>query len=513
MAETPDLEILLKTAADTAGVDKVRSALEKLASDAKAGSVESLRGLDQLSEEGRRALGVLGEEGSRHMEQLSFHGREFHRVLHEVTRASPELGVALRAVLNPLTAGFAIAVIAIERMHEAWKKFQESMALGGKWEDQTKVIEAQRLALDEASHSAEAFRRKLDEVATVEDKLKAATELSIALLQERAREQDAERSSELALKKAEIDAKSRAGLVSELDALKQKNDLENQFAREKIERENRIAQAVIAAKQKEREEVRQLIPGAEAEQARAEAALAAAEKPETRKAVVERLRSHAEAAKEEFQKATDAASSAWLDVLPAGARKDLQEQLNLRLENARAASEATEAALAAAVAGEYDVQEGINKLKEATQSTEKRLLELKNLNDKLGEEIERSLYIESGAARSRLRVAGTEERTRGIVSAQATSAEMEKLTPQIAAAEQAVMEAGRYGSAVDKTVEVLSKLPESLARTSEIQSKVFEHLETVLGIVDRSNIEHEAALRDIRNRIETVGNWVNTNRQ
>src|SRR5947199_212393 len=116
MAETPDLEILLKTAADTAGVDKVRSALEKLASDAKA------------------------------------------------------------------------------------------------------------------------FRRKLDEVATVEDKLKAATELSIALLQERAREQDAERSSELALKKAEIDAKSRAGLVSELDALKQKNDLENQFAREKIER-------------------------------------------------------------------------------------------------------------------------------------------------------------------------------------------------------------------------------------------------------------------------------------
>ena len=75
------------------------------------------------------------------------------------------------------------------------------------------------------------------------------------------------------------------------------------------------------------------------------------------------------------------------------------------------------------------------------------------------------------------------------------------------------MEAGRYGSAVDKTVEVLSKLPESLARTSEIQSKVFEHLETVLGIVDRSNIEHEAALRDIRNRIETVGNWVNTNRQ
>ena len=191
----------------------------------------------------------------------------------------------------------------------------------------------------------------------------------------------------------------------------------------------------------------------------------------------------------------------------------MQEQLNLRLENARAASEATEAALAAAVAGEYDVQEGINKLKEATQSTEKRLLELKNLNDKLGEEIERSLYIESGAARSRLRVAGTEERTRGIVSAQATSAEMEKLTPQIAAAEQAVMEAGRYGSAVDKTVEVLSKLPESLARTSEIQSKVFEHLETVLGIVDRSNIEHEAALRDIRNRIETVGNWVNTNRQ
>src|SRR2546426_657952 len=425
------VEIVFRTTAELQGALAAQAELEKTRGKLLALGKDTLEVDAQLA----RANALVAqappemlqaaqlEEQAEGFGKLTLRGRECHHVLHEVSSTSPAAGAALRAFVNPASAALFGLVLAVRAVHEAWKEYQKSLELGGKWEDLSKVTDAQAAAFNEASSSADEFARKLTEVTAEEQKLKRATEESIALIQERAREQDAERSADLAQKKAEIDAKQKAGLLDEVEALKAKNELENQFAREKVERENKAATDVIAARQKQQAETRALIPGAEKEAAAAEREFLLTEAPGTTKAKIERARANAEAAKKELDQAKEAEASVFATA------KD-----ETRLENARLAAKRSQEYLEAQVAAAADLEEQYKLRKEKLEKARAHLLEIRKIEADLAAEVTRSLLVEPGKAASRGRVEATEEKTRAIGVAGETAGAVRKAEPQIAAA-------------------------------------------------------------------------------
>lgn len=379
---------LLALGKDTVEVDAQLARANQLISQAPAGMVDAAK----------------MEEGAAGFQKLNLHGREFHKLLHEISATSPGAGLALRGLINPATAGFFGLLIAVKAFHEKFKEAEATLKMGGTWENFSKVLAKQSEDFDSATLSADAYARKLDETRTATDRLKTATENEIAIIQARAREEDAERSAELAEKKAEVDAKRKAGVIDEVQALKEKNDLENRFGREKIDREEKAAREVIGAMQKEREGVRAAMPEAHAAAAGAERALLLAETPGTRKEREERARLNVKAA-EEAQKQAEAGTEGLAGVLSGGAGEK-------RLENARASLEAANAALKMVVAGTFEVVENFAKLKEASQRANAYVEELERQDKAIGQKVEQSYYRDLGAGASRRRVEATEEKTR-----------------------------------------------------------------------------------------------------
>jgi len=405
------VEIVFRTTAELQGalaaqaeLEKTRGKLLALGKDTLEVDAQLARANQLVAQAPPEMLQAAQlEEQAEGFGKLTLRGREFHHVLHEVSSTSPAAGAALRAFVNPASAALFGLVLAVRAVHEAWKEYQKSLELGGKWEDLSKVTDAQAAAFNEASSSADAFARKLTEVTAEEQKLKQATEESIALIQERAREEDAERSADLAQKKAEIDAKRKAGIIDEVEALKEKNELENQFAREKVERENKAAQDVIAARQQQQAQTRALIPGAEKEAAGAEREFLLTEAPGVTRAKIERARANAKAAQEELEKAKEADASVFATA------KD-----ETRLENARLAAKRSQEYLEAQVAAAADLEEKYKLRKEKLERARAHLLDIRKLEADLGEDLSRSELLESRRAGSRARVESTQERTRAL---------------------------------------------------------------------------------------------------
>src|SRR2546421_206141 len=235
------VEIVFRTTAELQGaiaaqneLEKTRGKLLALGKDTLEVDSQLARANQLISSAPKEMLDAAKlEESASGFQKLNLHGREFHRALHEISAASPGAGLALRALINPATAGFFGLIIAVKAFHETLKEAEATLKLGGTWENFSKVLAKQSEDFDAATLSADAYARKLDETRTATDRLKTATENEIAVIQARAREEDAERSAELAEKKAEVDARRKTGIIDEVQALKEKNDLENRFGREK----------------------------------------------------------------------------------------------------------------------------------------------------------------------------------------------------------------------------------------------------------------------------------------
>lgn len=497
------VEIVFRTTAELQGALAAQAELEKTRGKLLALGKDTLEVDAQLA----RANALVAqappemlqaaqlEEQAAGFGKLTLHGREFHHVLHEVSSTSPAAGAALRAFINPASAGLFGLVLAVKAVHEAWKEYQKSLELGGKWEDLSKVTDAQAAAFNDASSSADAFARKLTEVTAEEQKLKRATEDNIALIQERAREEDAERSSDLAQKKAEIDAKQKAGLLDEVEALKAKNGLENQFAREKVERENKAATDVIAARQKQQAETRALIPGAEKEAAAAEREFLLTEAPGTIKAKSDRARANAKAAEEELKKAEEAAASGFSGGMDA-----------TRLENARLNAKRSQEYLQAQLSAAVDLEEQYKLRKEKLEKARAHLLEIRKIEADLAEEVNRSLLIEPKKAASRGRVETTEEKTRAIGVAGEVAGAGRKAGPQIAAAAEEATGLASAGG-ISKAEAVAQSIEDKGLRGN--REAILQVVERFSGVANRMDAANQELFQAVTQRLadleRTVG--------
>ena len=356
------------------------------------------------------------QEQASGFEHLNLKGREFHRVLHEISAASPEAGLALRAFISPATAGFFALLLAVKGAHDKFKEFLENLKIGGEWKSFSEALKDTGKGFDDASLAADGYWRSLNATSDATKGLARETDLALGLLKQKARQEDEERSATLAQEKAKIDAREKAGAIDAVTAIQERAAVEDKFAKEKVEREAALGRAVLERKQKEKTE---LIAGAPAEEKatrEAQRAFALAEKPEDVRKRIEAAQANVKAAEAEQKKAEEAGA-------PVARRRA-----------AAATTEAARETLRKETETGYARIDEFNQLREEMQAREAALKARRARLEALSAELEKLIYATESDIASRGRVSKTESETRQIGVAGESAGAVRKAEPQIAAA-------------------------------------------------------------------------------
>jgi hypothetical protein len=87
-------------------------------------------GLDPTkAREASDELGKLAgktREGKKEVEEFNVHGREMHRIMHELNRITPGLGSALKAAFDPAAANIVLLTVTIGVLMKAFEEFKKS---------------------------------------------------------------------------------------------------------------------------------------------------------------------------------------------------------------------------------------------------------------------------------------------------------------------------------------------------------------------------------------------------
>lgn len=462
---------LLALGKDTAAVD---AQLERAGKVIGQAPPEFLSQQPPDPEAAARSAGHASEQ----FKLLNLHGREFHKLIHAISHASPLLGEALRLAINPVTGLLFGGVLAIKEFHDWLGRLEEQLKIGGAWKDSKEAIEAESKAFEQAELSASSFERSLMAVKDVTKQVSVETERHIMLLKQGARQQDEERSAELAAKKAEIDAKVKAGQMSELEGIKARAELEKQFAREKLEREAEVARGTLEARQKERESLRAAEPGEEAGLRAAQRAFALAEPPEAVRARIKTTEEHLAAGKEELKKAEEAGKPE-------------------RIEKAKFVVEQQEAILERERAEAFAKIDEFNALKEELAARESRVRTLRNRLDALGTELEKLVYATEADIASRATVQSFREKEAGFKVGAEGAAAAAKLAPGVAAAATAAGSLNQQG--LSKAEAIAQAIEgQGLKGSSDVVSAVIERF---TGTLMRQDEHNQQLLRDIQQRL------------
>lgn len=140
--------------------------------------------------EGRQAAQSVNEfkegtkKGAEEVEVFNTHGREMHRLIHEVGHVAPEAGLLLRAAFHPANIGMAAMVIVVQQLIEAIKEYRKHLEEAAKAQAELTVAvwEGQRDAAVEATKAATDYTEALAKIATNVDALKERESDEMAVL-------------------------------------------------------------------------------------------------------------------------------------------------------------------------------------------------------------------------------------------------------------------------------------------------------------------------------------------
>lgn len=167
--------------------------------------------LDDLGKKTKGAADA-NEEHSKSFLHAESSGRAFHRLLHGITEESPLAGLALRAMMDPMSAGIMAGVYAVQRLKEDIKQLEASLAVG-EWESYAKITETIAAGLEKAALEAAAFHRELLATAKATESPSEAMTRMMSVV-------NAEIEAEEKLAKARQDAAAASKLEDEKDRLK-----------------------------------------------------------------------------------------------------------------------------------------------------------------------------------------------------------------------------------------------------------------------------------------------------
>lgn len=214
--------------------------------EAKA-ALADMDGLKTSAHEAGEGVHGAGED----VKYFNTHGREMHKLIHELDHILPGTGLLMRSVFHPEALGIAALVLGIGLVHKAIeeykKKLEEAHEAAVKAdfaEGMEAVLEATRAATEEQ----ETYIHNLDEIKRGEHGVAAemGSQLQLIAAIKAARQEQAEAEKTLALAKLKEDEIMHR--VSTSDAIIQKGDIEKKF----VEDKNKAEQANFKAQQQER---------------------------------------------------------------------------------------------------------------------------------------------------------------------------------------------------------------------------------------------------------------------
>ena len=163
--------------------------------------------------------------------------REVHRVMGEINRLAPGTGELLRGMMNPEMMGLGVAIVAFEAIHGLIKKISEQAA-----EFKKQMADAAAAALDlQAAMDAEAIKESADAIKTYGENVneaaaalehqKAAEDAVLAVMGEKAKQEQDMMSAEEKDALARIDNSK----LSSQEKEREKKKIEERFAASKTE--------------------------------------------------------------------------------------------------------------------------------------------------------------------------------------------------------------------------------------------------------------------------------------
>ncbi|MFO1487840.1 MAG: hypothetical protein U1F65_05120 [Verrucomicrobiota bacterium] len=183
------LELLIKTVADTAGIQLTEDQFEKL----KVSVGKATEGL---------------KDGTQEVEKHTISHRALHKAIHAVTEENPLLGLALQAALNPANALIAVILAGFHKLKQEIEELNEEMDKLGA--EAAQPIGNMREALLEAKNDVLELTRSLGEWQQRQDdiftKVKAAADFEIAKLREQEAATKRIAAAKLELAKATVEA-------------------------------------------------------------------------------------------------------------------------------------------------------------------------------------------------------------------------------------------------------------------------------------------------------------------
>jgi hypothetical protein len=259
-----------------------------------------------------KKVGKAGEEAGEGVKFFEFHGREMHKLVGELDRIIPGVGLALKVAFNPAALGIGATVLIIEQAKRALEEYNKKLDEIGEAAAKADFASGIQAALDvarDATAEQEKYLHNLHEIEKGEHgvAVQLNNQLQLIAAIEAAKQAQAEADKTLALAKLKEDQVT--GRISESDAIIEKGEIEKKYMREKRAAEDRKFQEEQSVREKAVGDAdgkqadlnrRQAIAEAALEKARAEKARATKDRDEL--ATPENLKKASDAAEEAARK-------------------------------------------------------------------------------------------------------------------------------------------------------------------------------------------------------------------
>jgi hypothetical protein len=268
------VEIVFRTTAELEGALAAQRELEKTRGKLVAlgeSTIEVDEKLARANEliagapEALKQTAIAGQEAGHAFEGAAGHAGGLRHVLSLIHHESPLLGEALHAALHPATASLLVMAIAAKTVMDSVHKLQEAIGNTAAFEGFGKSLEEQKRGMEEAEAEAEAFIRKLDEMATAERNLTTEANGAVDAIRAQARAQAEIADAKKGLEIARIDAAEKEGKLSPVAAIEARAHVEERFAKDKLDRENATSKKVLQVREQELKDLSDRLPQMEEE--------------------------------------------------------------------------------------------------------------------------------------------------------------------------------------------------------------------------------------------------------
>lgn len=253
MAEgnNPKLRAEITTTFDGKGTDEAKRALTGVGEAATESGSES------------KAAAAKTEEATKRTTDATFKARDAVRGL---ALEFPFLARVAHAALNPITAAVGLAVAAFSKLFSALQELRNlTTATITPMRNLAGAMDSQRDAAADAQLAAAEFQRTLAQIGKEAESTKGPIDELTASILAQARAEGELQDAHKELARAKLHADEATGQISAEDAITKRAEIEESFARRRVDLENKTSREVVELRVKELNELLQKIGKLEAE--------------------------------------------------------------------------------------------------------------------------------------------------------------------------------------------------------------------------------------------------------